>query len=342
MTLRFALPPSRQAGRPPEHRGLTRDGVRLLEARPGRIAHRRFRDLPGLLEPGDLVVLNTSATVPAALTGSVDARDRTVHVSGVLDDGSWVVEIRLPDGSGPDLGLLPGARVVLSGGVRVRLVAGHPDPSRHPSRLWRAEVTGATDLADHLARYGRPIRYDYVDDAYPMQAYQTVYASEPGSAEMASAGRPFTDRILVELISRGVVVTGLALHGGVSSPQLHEPPAPERFTVPAHTARLVTATRLAGGRVVAVGTTVVRALETAAAPWGEVRAASGWTDLVLDGTRRARVVDGLLTGLHEAEASHLLLLTAVAGADLVGSAYAAALGEDYLWHEFGDSMLFLP
>jgi S-adenosylmethionine:tRNA ribosyltransferase-isomerase len=112
--------------------------------------------------------------------------------------------------------------------------------------------------------------------------------------------------------------------------------------VPAHSARLANLTRRGGGRVVAVGTTVVRALETATTPWGEVRPAAGWTELVLDGGRRTRTVDGLITGLHEPEASHLRLLTAVAGADLVATAYASALAGDYLWHEFGDSMLFLP
>jgi S-adenosylmethionine:tRNA ribosyltransferase-isomerase len=137
-------------------------------------------------------------------------------------------------------------------------------------------------------------------------------------------------------------VLPLVLHTGVSSPEVHEPPSPERFAVPEVTARLVTATRRAGGRVVAVGTTVTRALETATGDDGRTRAAEGWTDLVLGPDRPARAVTGLVTGLHAPEASHLLLLEAVAGVDLVRRAYDAAVAERYLWHEFGDSMLFLP
>jgi S-adenosylmethionine:tRNA ribosyltransferase-isomerase len=177
---------------------------------------------------------------------------------------------------------------------------------------------------------------------FPLEAYQNVYATEFGSAEMASAGRPFSERLLVRLMARGVVVAPLTLHTGVSSPEAHEPPAPERFAVPEVTARLVGATRRAGGRVVAVGTTVTRALESATGEDGETRPAAGWTDLVLGAERPARAVTGLVTGLHAPEASHLELLEAVAGAGLVERAYAAAVRGGYLWHEFGDAMLFLP
>jgi S-adenosylmethionine:tRNA ribosyltransferase-isomerase len=148
--------------------------------------------------------------------------------------------------------------------------------------------------------------------------------------------------VLVRLMARGVPVVPIVLHAGVSSPELHEPPAPERFTVPEVTARLVTSTRRAGRRVVAVGTTVTRALETATDDDGVTRTAHGWTDLVLGPDRPARAVTGLVTGLHAPEASHLRLLEAVAGTEPVAAAYRAAVAEHYLWHEFGDSMLFLP
>ena len=143
-------------------------------------------------------------------------------------------------------------------------------------------------------------------------------------------------------MARGVTIAPVVLHCGVSSQELGEPPLPERFAVPEDTARLVNSAVWAGRRVVAVGTTVVRALETVAADWGTVRPGCGWTDLVLGPDRPARVVTGLVSGLHPPEASHLLLLEAVAGADLVQEAYAAAVPNGYLWHEFGDSMLFLP
>jgi S-adenosylmethionine:tRNA ribosyltransferase-isomerase len=198
------------------------------------------------------------------------------------------------------------------------------------------------DRIDFLRRHGRPISYHYVDGAYPIEDYQTVYAKVPGSAEMASAGRPFTERLLVALMTSGITIAPVTLHAGVSSPEAHEPPLPEWFEVPADTARLVCSARRAGRRVVAVGTTVTRALESATSPHGCVHATAGWTDLVLGPDRPARVVSGLITGLHAPEASHLLLLEAVAGHDLVTDAYDAAVEQRYLWHEFGDSTLFLP
>lgn len=334
----------RPATEPPEERGIARDGVRLLVARPGGIEHRRFLDLPGLLCPGDLVVVNTSATVPAALDARLaDGRAATLHVSTPLDGGDWVVEVRRADGAGPHTDLARGARIQLPGGVGLLLSAPYPDlAATGPTRLWRAKATPRVSINSYLAAHGRPITYGYLAGRPPLTAYQTVYAAEPGSAEMASAGRPFTADLLVRLMAAGVAVAPVVLHAGVSSPERHEPPAPERFRVPEATARLVAVTRAAGRRVVAVGTTVVRALETVTGPDGVPRAASGWTDLVLGPDRPARAVTGMVSGLHAPEASHLLLLEAVAGQDLVQAAYDAALERDYRWHEFGDSTLLLP
>jgi S-adenosylmethionine:tRNA ribosyltransferase-isomerase len=193
-----------------------------------------------------------------------------------------------------------------------------------------------------LAREGRPIAYGRPDRRWPLADYQTVFAREPGSAEMPSAGRPFTAELVTSLVSAGVAVAPVVLHAGVSSLEADEPPLPERFRVPPATARLVETTRRAGGRVVAVGTTATRALETATRPDGTVAAAGGWTELVLGPDRPARTVTGLVTGWHEPAASHLLLLEAVASPELVQRAYDAALAEGYRWHEFGDSCLFLP
>ena len=331
-----------EAAAPPEHRGLARDGVRLMAVRPDGITETTFRDLPVLLEPGDLVVVNTSATLPARLdVRRADGVRAPLHVSTPLDDGDWVVELRRPDNDGPDRGVEPGTVLDLPGGVRLRLLEGFPTPAR-ASRLWRARPDPAVPAADVLQRHGTPIRYGYLSSPVPLADARNVYATEPGSAENASAGRPFTDRVLVRLMARGVPVVPVVLHAGVSSPELHEPPAPERFRVPEVTARLVTATRAAGSRVVAVGTTVTRALETATGEDGVTRAAAGWTDLVLGPDRPARAVTGLLTGLHAPDASHLLLLEAVAGRGLVDEAYARAAAGRYLWHEFGDTMLFLP
>jgi S-adenosylmethionine:tRNA ribosyltransferase-isomerase len=343
MTIPFTLPPDSEAERPPEHRGLRRDGVRLLVARRDGVEHRHFHDLPTFLTPGDLVVVNTSATLPAAVDARrADGSRVPVHVSTPLDNGDWVVEVRLVDAGGPDLTVRPGDELTLPGDVRLRLASPYPEPNAQVSRLWRAEVAPAVPAQVYLPEYGRPIGYGYLAGRYPLGDYQTVYATEPGSAEMASAGRPFTEPLLVRLMAHGIIVAPVVLHAGVSSPELHEPPTAERFVVPDATARLVDVVRAAGRRIVAVGTTVVRALESAAAPNGDMRPAHGWTDLVLGPDRPARVCNGLVTGLHAPEASHLLLLEAVAGRELVESAYQAAVERRYLWHEFGDSTLFLP
>ncbi len=339
----FRLPPGSEAGAPPERRGIPRDEVRLLVASRAGTQHRRFRDLPGLLSPGDLLVVNTSATLPAAVAGRRGDRPPVpVHLSTVLDDGTWVVEVRRPDGKGPAADVSAGETLDLPAGVRLAVEDSYPVPRVAGSRLWRAAPSPHVPAADFLRAHGRPITYGYLHGRYPIEDYQTVYATGPGSAEMASAGRPFTERLLVRLMVLGVTVAPVVLHAGVSSAEASEPPGAESFEVPADTARLVNSARAAGRRVIAVGTTVVRALETVADSLGSVREGQGWTSLVLGPQRPARVVTGLVTGLHAPGASHLLLLEAVAGADLVRSAYDAAVERRYLWQEFGDSTLFLP
>jgi len=338
-TTRFTLPPELSASEPPEARGLERDEVRLLVARPSSVDHVAFRDLPLFLRPGDLLLVNTSGTLAAA----IDARrgDGTrvvVHASTWLDDGTWIVELRASDGSGPVLDGGAGETIAIAGGGSVTLL----DADGARNRLWRARVDVAEPFEAHLRRWGRAITYGYAMGRRPIADYQTVFAREPGSAEMPSAARPFTARLVTDLVAAGVTFAPLLLHCGVSSPEAGEPPQPERYRVPATTAALVNATRAAGGRVVAVGTTATRAIETVADEEGHVRAGHGWTDVVIGPDRPPRVVDGLITGWHAPEASHLLLLEAVAGPALVREAYDAALEARYRWHEFGDSCLFLP
>jgi S-adenosylmethionine:tRNA ribosyltransferase-isomerase len=314
--------------------------VRLLVARPDGIAHARFTHLPDVMHPGDLLVVNTSAMRPAAVDATLDGDAVVVHLSTALADGGWVVEVRRTDGTGPAPDCAAGDLLLLAGGGRLELARpAHPDSGR----LWRARVTvPGGDVAAFMVVHGRPIVYGHPPHRWPLADYQTVFARRAGSAEMPSAGRPFTPRLITDLVGRGVIVAPVTLHAGVSSAEAHEPPGAEWFDVPEATAALVEHTRHLGRRVVAVGTTVTRALESAATADGRVRAARGWTDLVLGPRRSARVVGGLITGWHEAAASHMLLLEAVAGADLVGRAYEAALAGPYLWHEFGDSCLLLP
>jgi S-adenosylmethionine:tRNA ribosyltransferase-isomerase len=339
------VPEGRPATEPPEQRGLRRDQVRLLVASPTDLRHARFLDLPWLLAPGDLLVVNRSATMAAALTGHRDVTGDpvTVHVSTELDDGSWVVELRpSARATGPLRDGVPGEHVLLADGAVLTLLASYPQPGLAGGRLWRAAARCRHGLRALMAGHGRPIGYAHLSGQWPLAAHQTVFASQPGSAEMPSAGRPFTRRLVRAVRGRGVAVAGLTLHAGVSSLDPDEPPLPERFEVPDRTARLVNRTRSSGGLVVAVGTTVTRALESVASTDGTVRGAGGWTDLVLGPHRPARAVDGLVTGWHPAGASHLQLLTAVAGGTVVGAAYTEAARAGYLWHEFGDSALFLP
>jgi S-adenosylmethionine:tRNA ribosyltransferase-isomerase len=334
---RFVLPDELSAPSPPEARGVPRDQVRLLVASERWVYHTRFAALGRFLDPGDLLVVNTSGTLPAAADGDWRGEPVVVHFSTVLDNGDRVVELRTsPDAGQPILDASPGDRVAL-GAVTVTLLEPYPKENQ---RLWRASVAG--ELAAHLAWNGRPIRYGYVADQWPLEAYQTVFATEPGSAEMPSAGRPFTPELVTRLAAAGVGFAPVTLHTGVSSQEAGEPPLPERFRVPAATARLVNWTRAQGRRVVAVGTTVVRALESAA-DGDTVRPAHGWTELVIGPDRPTRVVDSLVTGLHAPEASHLLMLEAIAGPETVQRAYDAALERRYLWHEFGDvSLLHSP
>jgi len=347
--LAFELPHALEATAPPEARGSARDAVRLMvaDAAADHITHAAFSELPEFLAAGDLVVLNVSQTLPAAVAATrADGTPVRVHFATrapKLDDRWRVVELRSADGATPARGHA-GETLTLPGPVhgdpaprRLILVA----PYASGSRMMLARLDGVGSVEDLLLDHGEPIRYGYVQHAWPLEAYQNVYARVPGSAEMPSAGRPITLRLISELVTRGIAVAPLTLHTGVSSPERHEPPFPEEYEVPEATARLVNLTREGGGRVVAVGTTVVRALETVARPDGSVTASAGWTNLVIDPDRGVHAVDGLITGWHEPEASHLWMLAALAGEPFLERCYHAALDHGYLWHEFGDSHLIL-
>ncbi len=407
----FTLPRELEASAPAEARGRRRDEVRMMVARrfPGAeaatsccaIEHRRFDDLPALLGPGDILVVNTSATLPASLDATGPGGEQLrLHLSTALPvAGLWSVELRLPAGvaSRQYGGGAPGWRLRLAGGASAELLT----PLTGSSRLWVARIDlpggsgglasearakapgpeaepsvaprwdpgsgglasearakapgpeagpsvaprwdpGSGGLIEYLAAYGQPIRYPYVSDAWPIDAYQTIFADEPGSAEMPSAARAFTAEVVARLVTRGVEIAPLTLHTGVSSLEAGDAPYSEWFRVPFDTARRVSSVRRAGGRVIAVGTTVVRALESAADRTGEVHPAEGWTDLVVTPQRGVSTVDGMLTGWHEPRSSHLAMLEAVAGAELIRGSYREALERRYLWHEFGDLHLILP
>jgi len=362
----FALPAALEAGEPPEARGLARDQVRLLVSNlaTDSIEHARFHDLPRWLAAGDLLVVNTSGTLNAALAATTERGERLeLHLSTRLPGGFWSAEVRQPatPASRADRTPRAGTTLRLPGGGRATLLAPYPFSGTidAASRLWIAAVLTPEPIPQYLERHGRPIRYGYVARAWPSSSYQTVFATDPGSAEMPSAARPFTPELVTRLVSRGVQIAPVLLHTGVASLEDHEPPYEEYYRVPRQTAERVNAARARGHRVIAVGTTVVRALETVTDDSGLTSPGSGWTNLVITADRSLRSATGLITGLHEPRATHLAMLERVvdAAARTAGSrqaggdafcapchlerAYAEARATGYLWHEFGDSHLII-
>jgi S-adenosylmethionine:tRNA ribosyltransferase-isomerase len=349
----FALPPELEAAEPPEARGLPRDGVRLLVSDVERdvFEHAHFSDLLRWLDPGDLLIVNTSGTMSAALSATAaDGVEFELHVSTRLPGGFWTVELRGPGtvASLPCRHAHAGTTLRLPGGGQATLLAPYPlvGSLDAESRLWMAALIVPDSVPAYLERYGFPIRYSYVKQRWPASMYQTVFVNEMGSAEMPSAGRPFTPELVTRLVSAGVQIAPIVLHTGVASLEDHEPPYEEFYRVPAQTVERVNAARRAGHRIVAVGTTVVRALETVTDERGATSAGEGWTSLVITEERPLSVVNALITGLHEPHATHLMMLRRVieaAGGDArhLDRAYAEARALGYLWHEFGDSHLII-
>jgi S-adenosylmethionine:tRNA ribosyltransferase-isomerase len=353
-SLDFHLPAELEASQPPEARGVRRDQVRLMVSwkSDNRIVHGCFRQLPEFLDPGDLLVINTSGTMNAALEAvSEDGGDFELHLSTHLPGGVWSVELRKPSrrGSQPFLSAKAGDAFHLPAGGQARLLAPYGvregmalAGEDRGTRLWIASLKLPLPINEYLACYGFPIRYGYVPEAWPNSTYQTVYATEVGSAEMPSAGRAFTAELITTLVAKGVQIAPLLLHTGVASLESHEPPYEEFYRVPVETARAVNAAHAAGRRVIAVGTTVVRALETVTGREGTTYPGEGWTSTIITPERGLYTVDGLLTGLHEPKSSHLAMLQALAGLDHLRETYRQAIEHGYLWHEFGDLHLILP
>jgi S-adenosylmethionine:tRNA ribosyltransferase-isomerase len=352
--LDFQLRPALEASQPPEARGLARDEVRLLVSylADNQVVHTQFRALPDFLEAGDLLVINTSGTLNAAVNVTrTDGTPLELHLSTRLPGHLWLVELRQPDGRAtrPFYHASPGEVLALPGDASLTLLTPYrpedtspPDNGSNANRLWVASLSLPAPVDEYLAQHGFPIRYGYVAQPWPGEYYQTVYATEPGSAEMPSAGRAFTPELITQLVARGILIAPLILHTGVASLETHEPPYEEFYRVPVETARLVNLTQALGKRVIAVGTTVVRALETVTDAEGVTHPGQGWTRLVITPERGLRVVNALLTGFHEPRATHLAMLEALAGRKHLAITYAEALQGGYLWHEFGDLHLILP
>jgi S-adenosylmethionine:tRNA ribosyltransferase-isomerase len=351
--LDFQLPPELEATAPPEARGLARDEVRLMVSTlsDDHLAHTQLRYIAGYLAPGDVLVINTSGTLNAALPAvRADGTPLELHLSTHLPADLWLVELRAPaaenKGTQPFFTATAGETLGLPGGASVTLLAPYAADRTAlrpgPVRLWVAGLRLPEPVYEYLDQHGFPIRYGYVPQPWPIRYYQTVYATEPGSAEMPSAGRAFTPELITQLVAKGVQFAPLILHTGVASLEAHEPPYEEFYRVPLETARVVNVARAAHKRIIAVGTTVVRTLETVTDEEGTVHPGEGWTRLIITPERGLRSVNGLLTGFHEPRASHLAMLEALAGRGHLTLAYTEALRKRYLWHEFGDLHLILP
>lgn len=350
--IEFLLPPELEASAPPEARGLRRDQVRLMISNysTDQVRHNRFYHLDKYLDEGDIIVINTSRTRNAALLARrEDGTAVELHLSIHFDDDLWTVEVRAMDEPGKTKHLddaREGEVLSLPAGASARLqgpyVSDCLDDTKPSETLWLSKIEFPYQVDDYLERYGFPIRYNYVKEKWPLSFYQTVYATEPGSAEMPSAGRPFTSKLLKRLQAKGIQIAPLILHTGVSNIDTHEPPYKEFYRVMPETARTVNEARASGHRVVAVGTTAIRALETVTNGIGETHAGEGWTCLVITPQRGLRAVNALITGMHEPDASHLAILEALAGRSHIKIAYEEALRKGYLWHEFGDLHLIVP
>ncbi len=338
----FTLPPELSAKEPPERRGIARDRVRLMviERATHKVEHTRFDRLGEFLRPGDLLVFNSSRTLPASLEGCTEPNGPCIEVrlAERLPDERWLALLLCQRGDPFSCGLRGGMRVDFGQGLWATV----EERDANIPRLWRISFSkSGSELVDLFYRLGRPIRYEYVSAPWDLDYYQTVYAREPGSAEMPSAGRAFTWRLLLDLKRRGVEAAYLVLHTGLSSYMDDEldaqhPASEEEYFISGAAAEKIRLAREQGGRVIAVGTTVVRALESVADEGGNIRAGHGYTRLHIASDHALKTVDGLLTGLHEPEASHLDLLTAFLPAEKIREAYEDAVRRGYLWHEFGD------
>lgn len=342
----FTLPLELAAKEPPERRGIARDKVRLMviNRTTDRVEHSRFDKLGEYLRPDDLLVFNTSRTLPAAIDGcEPNGSCMQVRLAQHLPDDSWLALLLCQEGNPFDCGVRNGMEIDFGQGLSGKVY----NRDEHIPRLWKLRFSkSGTELIDLLYRLGHPIRYEYVSAPWDLDYYQTVYAKEPGSAEMPSAGRAFSWKLLFDLKRQGIETAHIVLHTGLSSYMDDEldaqhPASEEEYFISEKAAEKINQTHQQGGRVIAVGTTVVRALESVADRTGKVEAGHGYTRLHITAEHELKTVDGLLTGLHEPEASHLDLLSAFLPAENIRSAYEDAVQRRYLWHEFGDLNLIV-
>ncbi len=323
---------------------------RLLHVDPlrGTLEDRRIRDLPDLVRSGDALVVNDAATLPASLPAQVNGSDLEIRLLENRGDGQWTAVLFGPGDwrTRTESRIAPprvrkGESMTIAGLSAQVTRVGALSP-----RLVTVKFHADADLFwNTVYRFGRPVQYAHLGDELPLWHVQTSYAARPWAVEMPSAGRPLRWGMLLELRRQGVSVVWLTHAAGLSSTGDAALdcalPLPEHFDIPSSTAEVILDAKRKGGRVVAVGTTVVRALEGSLAENGALRPSVGRTPLRIGPRFKPKLVDGLLTGVHEPGTSHFDLMQAFVSRPLLEKAHAHAMARGYLSHEFGDSMLIL-
>ena len=345
--LSFDLPDELSATKPPELRGINRDEVKLLiiNRNDYMTYHSTFNHLSDFLRSGDLLIFNSSRTLPASLKtiNKGKGKPSEVRLAEHLPDDTWLV-LFLFDKETPKNSLIKcGQKIEFESD----LTAVVEKPDSHNPRLWKIKFskTGAA-LIDIFYMIGKPIRYGYISAPLPLEYYMTVFAIDPGSSEMPSAGRAFTWKMLFDLKNKNIGTSFLTLHTGLSSYMDDDLSAThvvseEEYFIPAGTASRIRTAKAKGGRIIAVGTTVVRALESSASLTGKVVAGHSYTNLKITGEHKLKIANGLITGFHEPQASHLDLISAFLNPSQIREAYEQAIERKYLWHEFGDLCLIV-
>lgn len=343
--IHFELPQQLACPLPTEERGIARDEVRLLVSNHDGddIQHRKFKELADYLTEGDVLVVNDSATVAAALPIRLENDQAArLHLSTQLDDRHWLAEIRAVHSNQSKRWRegTAGQSFDLPGGGQATLIAPYYQDTRQ-LHLWKISLKLPLSWQEYLHQYGSPIKYQNLDRVYPLDYYQTFFSTIPGSAEMPSAARGFTANMVESLVLKGIQIIPITLHTGVSSLETGEMPYPETVLISPLNAARINLAKAQGKRIIAVGTTAVRAIETASNSQGKVTAFNGKSELYILPGYQMKVIDGLLTGFHEPEASHLYMLQALASKQHLRKAYKAAIQQGYYWHEFGDLHLIL-
>ncbi len=343
--IQFELPGHLACPKPTELRNLSRDGVRLLVTTgSGHVEHTAFSDVDKYLQNGDVLVVNTSATRASAIPITLPYnRKGMAHFSTRVNKHEWLVEIREIMGDKTVRWKEGGEELEFHLPDRAKIMLKRKFyEERELLHLWIAEFNTGQEHEAYLAEHAQPIKYDKLNEPYPLDFYQTFFSFQPGSSELPSAGRGFTQNLVKRLLKKGVDFAPILLHTGVSSLEESEPPYPEYMEISPASAAIINNASEEGRKVIATGTTAVRAVESAVNEAGEVLPYAGNTNLFIEDSYRMRVINSLLTGFHEPGASHLNMLQSLAGFDHIERAYYSAIENNYFWHQFGDLHLILP